>query len=156
MKVNADQPLSTEAFADATFAPHGKVEIWPQGKVLRYRIVGPVNLETILAFAKVNGALLAQWQPAPPYATLSHWSGSLLTQPDALAAYAEIMKNARPFIARESANVWVLPADIEGRRLMLPLWKQMYADAGFPLTVFDNDAEAEQFVSACLSDTANR
>lgn len=138
--------LQTSHHAESKFAPHGNIEMWPEGSVIHYDITGPFNLEVIKAFGRTVSALLATWQPQGPFASISFWHGSMMTTLDALAAYRQLLIAGRAYYPQEIINVWFVPLDIEGRGIMLPKWQKVYAEGGYPLEIVATEAEARERV----------
>lgn len=138
------QKLKTDDHAKSRFAPHGKIEVWPEGAVIYYDISGPFNLEGIKAFGRTMASLLKNWQPAGPFASLSIWRGSMLTSVDALTAYAHLLEASRAHFPKELVNVWFVPEEIEGRYIMLPKWQALYDASGYPLEIFASEQAARE------------
>lgn len=136
------QKLKSDEHAKSRFAPHGKIEVWPEGAVIHYDISGPFNQEGIKAFGRTMVALLKNWQPEGPFASLSIWRGSMLISADALAAYDHLLKVSRAHFPKELVNVWFVPDEVEGRGIMLPKWQALYATNGYPLEIFDTESAA--------------
>ena len=113
----------------SSFSPHGNIEVWPEGSVIRYNVAGPFNTEAIQAFARAVGSLLREWQPEGAFVSLSHWQGSMMATPDAMASYGTLLKLARPAFPRELINIWFVPIDLEGRAIMQQSWQRLYDGA---------------------------
>lgn len=137
------KPLDTSSFADSRFAPHGRVQVALRDDLIIYDVVGPFNIEAIHAFGNTLGELLSNWQPSGPFASLTFWHGSLMATHDALAGYKQLLQAGRKIYPKEVINVWCVPPDIEGRRIMQPLWQTLYDEAGYPLEIVA-DAETAQ------------
>lgn len=136
------QKLKSDDHAKSRFAPHGKIEMWPEGAVIHYDISGPFNQEAIKAFSRTVAALLKNWQPSGPFATYSHWRGSMLTSAEALTTYGQLLEVSRAHFPKELVNVWFVPEEIEGRSIMLPKWQTLYAANGYPLEIFASEQAA--------------
>lgn len=148
------QKLKSDDHAKSRFAPHGKIEMWPEGAVIYYDIRGPFNLEGIKAFGRTMAVLLKNWQPAGPFATYSHWHGSMLTSADALEVYGHMLEVSRAHFPTELVNVWFVPDEIEGRSIMLPKWQALYAASGYPLEIFASEQAARERVRWSLQQAA--
>lgn len=130
-----NRELHAREHAITRFAPHGSISIRRLESVIYYEIKGPFNLEMVKAFARTVATLLGNWTPQQPFVTVSLWSASMMTSADALAAYGELLKTGRAHFPKEVMNIWYLPDDLEGYRIMLPKWQALYEAHGYPLEV---------------------
>ncbi|MFZ6747561.1 hypothetical protein [Undibacterium sp. Ren11W] len=134
----------TSEHAGSKFAPHGSISIKREESVIYYEIAGPFNLEVIRAFARTVAALLSSWTPQKPFVTVSSWSVSMMTSPDALSAYGQVLQKGRAHFPKEVMNIWYLPDELEGRRFMLPKWQALYEEHGYPLEIVNTLVQAHE------------
>ena len=52
--IKLDPHHCTDQFASGEFKPHGQVEMWLDGNILRYDAVGPFNRELVRAIAQAQ------------------------------------------------------------------------------------------------------
>lgn len=134
----------TAEHSSSRFAPHGSIETSPEGSLVIYRVAGPFNVEAIKAFGKMVAAVLTEWTPVGPFASLSYWENSMMASPDALALYAHILKAGRAIYPQEAVNVWYVPKDIEGLLIMRRRWEEIYEAGGYPLEIYHSKQDAEE------------
>jgi hypothetical protein len=149
------QPHNIQDHSRSGFSPHGNIEVWPEGSVIRYNVAGPFNEEAIQAFGRTVGALLREWQPQGAFVSLSYWQGSMMATPDAMESYEALLKYARHNFPRELINIWFVPRDLEGRSIMQQSWQRLYDGAGFPLEIFHSEDEALERVRWYLANAAS-
>ncbi|MCX7221190.1 hypothetical protein [Undibacterium sp.] len=139
-----NKKLHTNEHASSQFAPHGSISIRREDSIIYYEIAGPFNLEVVKAFARTVAALLNHWTPDKAFVTVSNWSLSMMTSPDALAAYGQVLQKGRAHFPKEVMNIWYLPEEIEGYRIMLPKWQALYEAHGYPLEIVNTSEQAQQ------------
>jgi hypothetical protein len=98
----------------------------------------------VKAFARTVAALLSHSTPGKAFVTVSNWSLSMMTSPDALAAYGQVRQKERAHFPKEVMNIWYLPEEIEGYRIMLPKWQALYELHGYPLEIVNTSEQAQQ------------
>lgn len=138
--------LNINDHARTQFAPHGSIQVKLDGAVIQYQITGPFNIETIKAFGRTMAALLNAWVPPETFVTLSFWQESMMTSLEAFEAYRQFLEIGRYYFPQEAMNIWCVPEDLEGRRIMLPKWQALYEAAGYPLTVVSSPEQAQELV----------
>ena len=135
--------IRTDQVAQPHFAAHGLVDMRGDGNIVRANVTGPFNAELVIAFANAVNELLASWRPTGPYGWYAIWHGSMMTQPDALAIYERLLVRNRHAFPRACINLFCVPPDVEGRRLMVPLWETLYRRVDYPMEIVSTPAEAE-------------
>lgn len=148
-------PLHSTDHAKGRFAPHGAIQVWPEGSVIRYDVTGPFNIEGIKAFAHTIASLLDNWQPDGPHGSISFWHESMMASPDALAAYAHVLRSGRERYPKEVINVWFVPREIEGRLIMQSRWQNIYHENGYSLEIVHDETEARERIRTALIDARN-
>lgn len=136
--------------AQGPFRPHGQMSVRQVGRVLECEACGPFNVEFMQAFNRMWLAHLGTWAGEQAVVVYTRWTRSLMATPDALAYYDKVMAGARQALPAGTVSLWCVPADVEGRAMMLPRWQAIMAAHGHPLEVVDNDAEGRARVSALL------
>lgn len=155
MQPEKEALVSTE-HSRSRFAPHGEVLITGDGEIIRFDVHGPFNAEALVAVGYAMAELLMRWTPQGPFATISYWQGSMLASQDALEAYRGVLRQGRKLLPQEVVNVWVVPPSVEGRRLMEVHWRKLYADCGYPLEIFDTEADALTCIQTRLQAAGGR
>ncbi len=153
-----DRPSSTpperrsiDDYAHGLFRPHGQVELWLEGSVLRIVAEGPFNREAVQAVSRAMHDLLAGVMPGKPFAVLLEMRVSLLASPDALAAFEEFLRTMSGAQIAPKVVAYVVAPDIECRSLMLPLYAAIYARHQRLFAAFETQAEAEAWLRTQLT-----
>jgi hypothetical protein len=143
---NTSNKLNLLSKADGPFKPHGRLELWSEGSVLRVQAEGPFNREAVLAL----GAAIKQfYQALPPeqgFVYLLEFHSSLMASPEALAAFADFLKAMSSAQTAPKAVAFVVNTKVEGACLMLPLFARLYAAAGRDFASFETMAAAEDWL----------
>lgn len=139
------------SYAQTGFTPHGTMEIRKQGAIVTGQATGPFNTEFMLAYAAMWRQNLADWAGDGALAVHSIWAESMLTSPDALKVFDEMMGRAAHALPAQTLHVWTVPEGIEARLLMLPVWTRIMKTHGLRVQVFDSQAEAEAAIDAFLA-----
>ena len=78
--------LSSLAFTQGDFRPHGEFLCWMEDGLLMWESRGPFNLEALQAFGRTRQAAFARWGlDDRPLAAVMRWVGSALMSPEAFA-----------------------------------------------------------------------
>ncbi|MCV2367957.1 hypothetical protein [Roseateles oligotrophus] len=152
---NANNKLNLLSKADGPFRPHGRLELWSEGSVLRVQAEGPFNREAVLA---LGAAIKEFYQILPPdrnFVYLLEFRSSLMASPEALAAFADFLKAMSTAKTAPKAVAFVVAAAVEGACLMLPLFARLYADAGREFSAFETMAAAEDWLRERLRSLAD-
>ena len=147
---------SVGEFATGPFRPHGRIEIWAEGNVVRLDAAGPFNREVILAMGTTWRALYSGMSEDEPFAGIVSIHHSLM-------ASQEVLDALRDFLVANTAEhhasrvvAWVVPADVEGASLMMPRLARVLTEAGRNFRTFDNEAAAEAWVREQLRENSTR
>ena len=132
---------SIEAYASGAFRPHGRIEFWAEGSVIRIAAEGPFNREAVQAVGLAMRDLFVTVPVGPHFADLLEFRGSLLASPDALAAFGDFLHAMSSAKTAPIAVAFVVAPDVEGRGLMLPIFAKLYAEHGREFSAFEAEAE---------------
>ena len=106
------------------FAPHGQFRTWREGRLIFSDVVGPWNIELVDQCAReLHGHALALG--GGPHVGLAIVRGSLLCPPDAFEALRRMIVYGAVHL-QCLGNVIVAGPEVEGRRLMRPLYEGLY------------------------------
>lgn len=138
--------LSIDRFASGPFRPHGRIELWTEGNVVRLNAMGPFNKEAVVAMGATWRQLFAELPVRDPFADIVTITGSMMAGPDVLQAFASFLQaNTSAHIA-PCAVAWVVSPEVEGVELMTPQFEHVYELAGRNIRFFDSDEIAVQWV----------
>lgn len=140
-----------EAFATSAFRPHGRIEFWAEGSVLRIVAEGPFNREAVQAVNLAMRDLFATMPADQRFVDLLEFRGSLLASPDALEGFGDFLSDMSEAGRAPIAVAYVVAADVEARSLMLPIITKLYAQHGRQFAVFETMAEAEVWLRERLA-----
>lgn len=140
-----------EAFAAGSFRPHGQVEIWTEGSVVRIEAQGPFNREAVQAVGRAMRDLFAERPVGRVFADILVMRDSLIASPDALAAFEQFLAAMSAAGFAPEVVAYVVAPEVEGRSLMLPLFTEIYARHGREFAAFECMAEAEAWVRERLA-----
>lgn len=144
---------STDEFAVGPFRPHGRVEIWAEGNVVRLDAAGPFNKEVIIALGATWRSLFAELPRHGEFASITVVRHSVLISQEVLDALGEFLRANTKAGQGAEAVAFVVAHDVEGRSLMLPMFAETYAAAGRNFAVFATEAEAEAWVRTKLQES---
>ncbi|QPF71917.1 hypothetical protein G8A07_02555 [Roseateles sp. DAIF2] len=150
MNIRQTSKRSSTAFASGIFRPHGQVDIWTEGTIVRLEACGPFNREGVLAMGLAMRDLFAGAPVGPRFADILEMHQSLLASPDALEAFTGFLKTMSEAKTAPVAVAFVAAPEVEGRSLMLPIFARIYAEHGREFAAFETLAEAEAWVRARL------
>jgi hypothetical protein len=142
--------VTSNEVSTSRFAPHGEFSIWTDGDILCYDATGPFNLEALHALAAARVKIVAQWRPSRRVAVIVHWHNSALMSPEAFTAYGEGLAKFH-----ESANIpvalaWVAAPEVEGMRLMIDRFADLFARRKTNFRLFEDLQPARDWVKTCL------
>jgi hypothetical protein len=140
-----------QAHAVGPFAPHGVMSVHQQGPLITCVAHGPFNTEFMVAYGRMWMQHLQVWTGEQAFVLFTVWQGSMLASPDALAHFGGLVKIASTGFPPGTLNLWQVPADIEGRSLMLPLWRQQMLDNGLLIEIVEDEAAAHAHIDAFVA-----
>jgi hypothetical protein len=146
----ADPRHRTDEFAQGAFQPHGLVEVWLDGRNLRYDAVGPFNRELIRAIAKAQHDIMLAAKARGPCVEIVTIRESALVTPDGLAELAAILQDVNHQGLAPLAVAYVMAPDVEGASLMAPVFRKRYQDQGRVFQVFETLEDAQTWALALL------
>jgi len=142
------------AYASGAFKPHGLIEFWTEGPVVRIEAQGPFNREAIQAVGVAMRELFVAMPPAPQFADILEIRHSIMISPEALEAFGRFLAQMSANKSAPVAVAYVVAGDVEGRSMILPLLARLYAEHGRDFAAFETLAQAEAWVRKRLSATA--
>jgi len=143
-----------EAYASSGFRPHGRIEFWAEGSVIRIQAEGPFNREAVQAVGLAMRELFSAMPPGPRFADMLEFRGSLLASPDALAAFGDFLRAMSVAKTAPIAVAFVVGPEVEARSLMLPIFTKLYAEHGREFAAFETADEAEDWLRERMSGAA--
>jgi hypothetical protein len=142
-------------FAVSGFRPHGEMELWAEGPVMRVIAQGPFNREAIQALGKAVRDLYVELGPVQrTRCELIEYRRSLLASPDALIELGRLLSLSTNTKQAQLAIALVGGDDVEASSLMLPIVAKIYADHGRPVACFRTVAEALVWLDQRLAGAA--
>lgn len=138
-------------YAQTGFTPHGTMEIRKQGAIVTGHARGPFNTEFMQAYGAMWRQHLADWAGDGALAVHTVWAGSMLTSPDALKLFDEMMGRAAKALPPKTLHIWTVPPGVEARLLMLPVWSKIMNSHGLAVQVFDSQPASEAAIDAFLA-----
>ncbi|MDC6167838.1 hypothetical protein PO768_10315 [Paucibacter sp. XJ19-41] len=145
--VNIEQSKRTSAaFATGIFRPHGQVDIWAEGSIVRLEASGPFNREGVLAMGLAMRDLFASVPIGGRFGDILVMHQSLMASPDALACFEEFLQAMSQAKTAPLAVAYVVAPEVEGRDLMLPIFAKIYARHGRRFAAFERLGDAEAWL----------
>lgn len=130
----------------AGFAPHGKIRMDVDGRVVSIGICGPFNQEAVAAFVDLAKPLLDVMR-GQPWAALVVAEGDCLLTPEAEA----LLRAAEPEYAAAGrvATAFVLDPERFGA-VVQAQWRRVYVDCGSEIAFFAEQAAAREWIDSAL------
>ncbi len=141
---------STSQIKTSQFTPHGVVELWMEGRLMHYEATGPFNTELVDCLAIAQRDYLLTTRPQGAWASVCTVVGNAMSSPEGVARYAAIMAAPKPEHMIPVATAFVMAPDVEGARIMAPLFTKIYADIGRPFQIFETMAAAQIWANAMI------
>ncbi len=139
-----------QAFVDGPFRPHGHIEVWREGAMVRSRAEGPFNREAVIGLARAMDDLLTQDPPPARFTDLAELSVSMLASPESMDALGRFLSDISRDRPAPVAVAYVVGAEVEGRDLMVPLYDALYRKHGRRFRVFHHLEDALSWLQAQL------
>jgi len=118
-------------------------------RVLFFESTGPFDGEIVEAVIRAYRPLVQRLADGGPFGHVSVFHRSMLTTPDGLQAFDDLLAEWRHSGLSPIANAYVAPAGIEGRARMMPVFARVFS--GFrPFRDFERFEDAEAWVRAHL------
>lgn len=118
--------LRTSQFQATAFSPHGEIALWFDDQILYYEATGPLNTEVIECLAIAQMEFLKQLEPQGVWGSMAIFKNSAMVGPQCLARYEAMMSSPKPAGKTPVATAFVMGPDVEGHRLMAPLFAKIY------------------------------
>ena len=141
--------LDSAAFAPSRFALHGRAEVAAQGRALRIEAAGPFNLEFVQAVCRMLDVAAHALPADRRFVECVALRHSLLMPPAAFELLRNFSARSQRVGYRPQAMLLVVPAQTEGRDLLLPRLVKLWSPSR-PVHVFEASAEAELMLSRLL------
>jgi len=141
---------TTQIAGNGPFTVHGIVEISMDGPLMHYQGRGPFNKELVGLMGIAQRDYLLSIRPQGNWVSVCTMVESAMTSREGLARYAEIMASPKPDNMVPIATAFVIGPEIEGGRLMAPLYAKIYADIGRPFALFETMPEALKWAQAMI------
>lgn len=131
--------------APSRFRPHGRTLMWAEGALVHVIAIGPFNREGVDAFSQEMVALYRQLPPGQRFVTITELRETLLATPDAWERLAEHLQGINGSGLPLVATAWVLAPEVEGRSLLLPKVRAIFAGAQRVFEVFETLEQAQDW-----------
>ena len=148
--IKLDPHHCTDQFASGEFKPHGQVEMWLDGNILRYDAVGPFNRELVRAIAQAQHEVMLAAKARGACVEVVTIRESALVTPDGLAELALILQDVNLQGLAPLAVTYVMAPDVEGASIMAPLFRRRYQDQGRTFEIFERMKDALAWAQAQL------
>lgn len=143
--------LRASQFRTTAFSPHGEIALWFDDQILYYEVIGPLNTEVIECLALAQMEFLQQFEPPGPWGSIAVGKISAMMGPECLARYEAMMSSPKPAGKTPVATAFVMGPDVDGYRLMAPLFAKIYAAIQRPFRVAETLEEGRQWVFAQIA-----
>ncbi|MEJ5999876.1 hypothetical protein [Paucibacter soli] len=157
--MSSSQPIiSTNAFCQGSFAPHGEFRIQCLDGLFCYEAIGPFNLEAVRALGPARRQALERWAPAAGarVAVLVHWQHSALMSPEAFAAYRAGLSATAQSLAVPPVVAWVAEPELEGMDFMLDRFAEVFSANRVEFQLFTAWQDGARWLRARLAQAAER
>ena len=138
--------LNTSQFQTTAFSPHGEVSLWFEDQILYYDATGPLNTEVIECLALAQVEFLKQFEPQGPWGSMAVYKVSAMMGPTCLARYEAMMSTPKPAGKTPVATAFVMGPDVDGYRLMAPLYAKIYAGIQRPFRAVETLEEGRRWL----------
>jgi hypothetical protein len=142
----------SEDYARGLFRPHGRIEIWSEGSVVRLVAEGPFNLEILQGLGVAMSELFAESPPQGRFADILEMRSSILASPEVMSAFGDFLARMSAAKTAPVAVAYIVGPEVEGRELMLPLFSRIYAQHQRRFAAFETEAEALDWVRHQLAE----
>lgn len=129
--------IRTSQFHTTAFSPHGEIVLWFDDQILYYEVTGPLNTEVIECLALAQLEFLKQFEPPAVWGSMAVCKISAMMGPQCLARYEAMMSTSKPGGKVPVATAFVMGPDVDGHRLMAPLFAKIYAGIQRPYCVVE-------------------
>lgn len=133
------------------FQPHGHSEFLADGALVRIAVEGPFNAEGMDEFGARMRAIFATLPAGQAVVTLAEIRRTLVSPSDAWDRLERVVAGMQGGTHRIVGTAWIVGDDVEGRSLLVPKARRMYAAAGRDFEVFTSADAAEAWARARLS-----
>ena len=138
--------LRTSQFHTTAFSPHGEIALWFEDQIVYYEVTGPLNTEVIECLAIAQMEFLKQLEPRGPWGSMAIFKHSAMVGPQGLARYEAMMSTPKPAGKTPVATAFIVGPDVEGHRLMPPLFAKIYARIERPFRTVDTVEEGRAWL----------
>ncbi len=143
---------STGHIKATLFNPHGKVDMWLEDQQVHYQATGPFNRELVDCLEIAQLEFLQKTKPQGAWVSVCNVVDNAMSSPDGIARYGEIMAAPKPPGFTPIATAFVLAPDVEGARIMAPLFTRIYADINRPFRIFETMEQAQAWARSMLAE----
>lgn len=147
--------ITTSQIQHTAFSPHGEVKLWFDNQILYYEAIGPLNTEVVECLAIAQMEFLRQFEPQGAWASMAVFRVSAVIGPECLARYEAMMSAPKPAGKTPVATAFVMGPEVEGHRLMAPLFAKIYAGIQRPFCAVETLDEGRQWLYAQIAQAGN-
>ncbi len=142
---------STDEIEPGRFKPHGRVEYEEQGNILLTKAWGPFNVQLVDSLETLVRNLFPVMASKGVWVNIAVFEQSALASPEVLRAFGEMVKQVVQLNIAPACVAFVLRPDVEGARLMAPLYEHCVTGGGLPCKAFPNSELAEKWAISFIS-----
>ena len=132
--------------AQSGFAPHGTYKSRFESALVCNDATGPFNVELLQAFSQRSDAFYTEVAARGPYLLLTTFHASMMMSPEAIAVVRALVRRLCDKGQAMVACAHAAAPDVEGRELIGDVYASIYAQAGIPYRMFDDDALARAWL----------
>lgn len=139
---------TSDNFDDGNFRAHGNYQARIENNIFICSVSGPLNVEGIIALGKTRRACLAHHKVSATIPSIVVFQNSMLMSPEALNVYAQNLKQFLEEVRSTFLVAYVIPNDVEGKAVMLPLIRKVFEKNKITWQVFENTEDAKSWIKS--------
>jgi hypothetical protein len=142
---------STDEISPGKFRPHGRVEYEERGNILWTRAWGPFNVELVDALNTLVKNIFPVMTGKGTWVNICVFEQSALASLEVLDTLGDLVTQLVELQIAPAGVAFVLPPEVEGARLMAPMYAQTIANRGVRFDSFSHSEPAEQWAQSLLN-----
>ena len=142
---------STDGVEPGRFRPHGRVEYEEQGNILFTKAWGPFNIELVTALETLVKSLFPVMTSKGKWVNIAVFEESALASYEVLGTLREMAKLVLQLNIAPACIAFVFRPEVEGAKLMAPLFEKYVNDGGIPCKTFASSDLAEKWAMSFIS-----
>jgi hypothetical protein len=142
---------STDDHVQGNFKPHGRVEMFLQGRIICVKARGPFNQELMTALTSLEAQFLSEVASLGPFGEIVSFYESVLASPEVMVGHRQLLEMLKGAGLAHKATAYVITPNLEGAEFTAPIAVNNYAAVDWPFKLFDNLPEAQIWVEQMLA-----